>query len=57
MSRGNIYDLDLPTMLKDREKIFNISQNKNVKLVPIDLIDQSIEETLLEESLGFDKDL
>ena len=55
--RGNIYDLDLPTMLKDREKIFNISENKNVKLVPIDLIDQSIEETLLEESLGFNKDL
>jgi len=57
LSKGNIYDLDLPTMLKDRERIFNISKNENIKLVPIDLITQSIEEVLLEKDLGFNKDL
>ena len=57
LSKGNIYDLDLPTMLKDRERIFNISENENIKLVPIDLITQSIDEVLLDKDLGFNKDL
>ena len=57
LSKGNIFDLDLPTMLKDRDKIFNISSRENVKLVPIDLITQDIEEVLLNPANGFNKDL
>lgn len=57
LSRGNIYDLDLPTMLKDRQKIFNIHENEKVKFIPIDLITQNIDDILLQKNVGFDINL
>ncbi len=53
LSKGHIYDLDLPTMLIDRQEIFDYKYN-NIQYIPIDLITQNIDEVLLNKKYNFD---
>jgi methyltransferase (TIGR00027 family) len=57
IKNASIYDMDLPIMLIDRKRIFNYSAKKYIKCVPIDLINQNIDEILFDDNIGFDKTL
>lgn len=56
LSKGQIYDLDLPTMLEDRKEIFDYKHN-NIKYIPIDLISQNIDEILLNTQYNFNSSI
>lgn len=50
----NVYDMDLPIMLADRVKLLDYSSKKNITAIPIDLINQRVDEVLSEEQYKFD---
>lgn len=55
IANADIYEMDLPIMLKERKKIFNYQSKKHIQCVPIDLISQDLDKILLEPEVNFNQ--